>query len=257
MQLNERQEAILSLVREHGDTLSSSDLTEHFDVSVQTIRKDLNELSDKGLVKRVHGGITLPVQSHNLSFANRQAINLSAKKWIAEKVVSEIPEGASLFLGIGTTPRCIAEALMSHAGATVVTNNLNAAIALCQNPRINTYLCGGKVRPSDQDLMGEDATQYLRKFQVNYGIFGVGGLAEDGALLDFSPEESHISQAIMEHCEQSFLVADRSKYLRSAPIRTAHLKHIDRFFVDQLPDELNLVCQQWDVEVIECMESQK
>ena len=252
MQLSERQHAILKLLRQGAGTLSSGDLTHRFDVSVQTIRKDLNELSDQGLVKRVHGGITLPVQSHNLSFSNRQVINLEAKKCIARKVAEAIPEGASVFLGIGTTPQQIARELVHHNSLTVVTNNLNAALVLCQNDNIDTYLAGGRIRPSDQDLMGEDTTQFLRKFQVNYGIFGVGGLAENGALLDFSPEESHISAAIMENCEKRILVADKSKYLRSAPIRTGQMTDIDRFYIDELPEALAPACEAAGVEIIEC-----
>jgi len=253
MQLSERQNIILQRLREEGGTLSSAVVTDLFDVSVQTIRKDLNALSDAGLVKRVHGGITLPVQTHNLSFNNRQVINLQAKQAIARQVAAAIPEGASLFLGIGTTLQQIAQALLGHERLTVVTNNLNAAMTLCQNPSIDTYLCGGKLRPSDQDLMGEDATGFLRRFQVNYGIFGVGGVAENGALLDFSPEESHISAAIMDNSEHRILVADRSKYLRSAPIRTAMLADVDCFYTDSLPDTLKAACGAAGIEVIECL----
>ncbi|QEQ96654.1 DeoR/GlpR family DNA-binding transcription regulator [Neptunomonas concharum] len=253
MQLSERQEIILQRLRDEGGTLSSAVITDLFDVSIQTIRKDLNDLSDLGLVKRVHGGITLPVQSHNLSFNNRQIINLKAKQAIAQKVAASIPEGSSLFLGIGTTPQEIARALLGHNHLTVVTNNLNAAITLCQNANIETYLCGGKLRPSDQDLMGEDATRFLRKFQVNFGIFGVGGLAENGALLDFSPEESHISSAIMDNSEHRILVADKSKYLRSAPIKTAMLSDIDSFYIDQIPDDLRPICEASSIDVIECL----
>jgi len=252
MQLTERQQEILHRLREEGGTVSSNVLTSSFDVSVQTIRKDLNELSDLGLVKRVHGGITLPVQSRNLSFQNRQIINFEAKELIARTLAKNIPEGASIFLGIGTTLQKIAEALLGHPGLTVVTNNLNAALILCQNENIDTYMAGGKVRASDQDTMGEETSAFLRKFQVNYGIFGIGGLAENGALLDFSPEESHVSRAIMESCEKRILVADKQKYLRSAPIRTGMLSEVDSFYTDQLPEELEALCRDADVKVTDC-----
>jgi DeoR family glycerol-3-phosphate regulon repressor len=75
MKLSDRQTQIIEFLSSSGGTLSSSELTDRFDVSVQTIRKDLNDLSDLGLVRRVHGGITLPTQSRNLSFTNRQVIN--------------------------------------------------------------------------------------------------------------------------------------------------------------------------------------
>ena len=252
MHLSERQEAILQLVRQNGGTLSSTELTRNFNVSVQTIRKDLNDLSDLGLVKRIHGGVTLPVQNHNLSFSNRQVINLEAKKKIAKKVAESLPEGCSVFIGIGTTPQQVAQELYYHSGLTVITNNLNAALALCHNPNIDTYVTGGKLRHSDQDLTGEDTTQFIRRFEVNFGVFGVGGISEHGTLLDFTPEESHISKAIMENCEHRYLVADQSKFQRSAAVKTGQLADIDKFYTDRLPESLWQKCHEAQIEVIEC-----
>jgi len=247
--ISKRQNDILDLLKNHGGKVSSSELTEHFNVSVQTIRKDLNILSELALVKRVHGGICLPIQSHNLSFSNRQIIHLEAKKTIAQNLIQHLPEGCSIFLGIGTTPEQIARHLIHHPGLTVITNNLNAAIALCENPNIQTHMVGGRIRATDQDVVGEDATHYFRKFQVNYGICGVGGISSSGDLLDFSPEESHLSQAILENCEQRILVADHHKFQRSAPVKSSHLRNIDMFFTDQIPTELAQLCQQLDVKV--------
>jgi DeoR family glycerol-3-phosphate regulon repressor len=230
------------------------DICELFNVSVQTIRKDLNDLSDRGLVKRVHGGITLPVANQNASFNNRKVINLEQKRLIALSVAKAIPEGSSLFLGIGTTPQQIAEALLDHKMLMIVTNNLNVAMTLCQHESIETYLCGGKLRPSDQDLMGEDATDFLNKFHLDFGIFGVGGISENGTLMDFSLEESQISKTIMANCNQRFLVADKSKYCRHAPIKTAHLRDINRFFTDTLPESLSKICDKLDIDVTESQE---
>lgn len=250
MQLTDRQTRIIEFLKSRGGTLSSAELTESFDVSVQTIRKDLNELSDLGLVRRVHGGITLPTQSRNLSFTNRQVINLEEKKHIAKLMAAYIPEGASLFLGIGTTPQQIAEQLVFHSGLTVVTNNLNAALALCQNANIETYIVGGRVRTTDEDVVGEDATRYFRQFQVNYGICGVGGISDTGDLLNFSPEESHLARAILENCETRILVADSHKFTRSAPVKSGHLKDIDLFLTDYISPELQLLCTDADVRVV-------
>lgn len=247
--LSTRQKEILELLKNHGGKVSSAELTEHFDVSVQTIRKELNLLSELALVKRVHGGICLPVQRSNLSFSNRQIIHLEEKKQIASQLVAYLPEGCSIFLGIGTTPEQIARHLIHHPGLTVITNNLNAAIALCENPNIETHMVSGRIRATDQDVVGEDATQYLRKFQVNYGICGVGGISSTGDLLDFSPEESHLSQAILDNCEQRLLVADQHKFQRSAPVKSSHLKNIDMFFTNHICHELMQLCEQHDVKV--------
>jgi len=249
MELSPRQVEILRLLKANAGNVSSTELTEHFAVSVQTIRKDLNELNQQGLVNRVHGGIQLPTQSHNLSFSNRQVIHLQEKKQIAINLAEFLPEGASIFLGIGTTPQQLALQLLHHPGLTVVTNNLNAAVALCRNPNIQTYMVGGRIRATDQDVVGEDATNYFRKFQVNYGICGTGGISAQGDLLDFSPEESHLTQTILDNCEQRILIADHHKYLRSAPLKSGHLKQIDRFFTNQLDAPLAELCHQLSIRV--------
>lgn len=249
MELSARQSEIIRLLKQSGGSLSSAEVTRHFNVSVQTIRKDLNELNDLGLVNRVHGGIRLPTQSQNLSFSNRQVIHLEEKRQLAKLVADYLPEGASIFLGIGTTPEQIALQLLESRDLTVVTNNLNAAVALCRNPNIQTYMVGGRIRSQDQDVVGEDATNYFRKFQVNFGICGVGGISASGDLLDFSPEESHLSQAILQNCETRILVADHHKYLRSAPLKSAHLRDVDKFFTNAIDDELSQLCEEWDTRV--------
>ncbi|KDE39830.1 Glycerol-3-phosphate regulon repressor, DeoR family [Nitrincola lacisaponensis] len=249
MELSERQIKILAWLKQAGGQLSSQELTDAFHVSVQTIRKDLNELSDRGLVQRVHGGIRLPFHNRNLSFQTRQVINLDAKRRIGQTVAALLPEGATIFLGIGTTPQQVAAALIDHPGLQVITNNLNAAMALCHNPKIETLLTGGRIRPSDQDLMGEDATRFLRRFQVNYGIFGIGGLGPEGELMDFSPEESHLSRAIIENSDLRILVADSSKYLRKAPVRTATLSDTDLFVTDQITPELASLAEAAGIEL--------
>lgn len=249
MQLSERQTQIIEFLTSRGGTLSSSELTESFDVSVQTIRKDLNELSDLGVVRRVHGGITLPTQSRNLSFTNRQVINLEEKKHIARLAAAHIPNGASLFLGIGTTPSQIAEHLIYHTDLKVITNNLNAALALCANPNIETYVVGGRVRHTDEDIVGEEATSQFRNFQVNYGICGVAGISESGDLLNFSSEESYLFKAILENCEKSILVADHHKFLRSAPVKSGHLKDFDMLLTDAVSPELKTLCEEANLPV--------
>lgn len=249
MLLSERQTKILAWLKQAGGQLSSQELTDSFNVSVQTIRKDLNELSDQGLVQRVHGGIRLPFHNRNLSFQSRQIINLDAKRTIGQLVADLLPEGTTIFLGIGTTPQQVALALLDHPGLQVITNNLNAAMTLCHNPNIETLLTGGRIRPLDQDLMGEDATRFLRRFQVNFGIFGIGGMGPQGDLMDFSPEESYLSRAIIENSDQRILVADSSKYLRKAPVRTGTLSDVDLFVTDQITAPIATLCEAARVEI--------
>lgn len=250
MTLSERQQIILKKLTQSGGDLSSHQIESLFDVSIQTIRKDLNALSQQGLVRRVHGGITLPAKNHNLSFANRQIINLKAKQVIAERLVKALPKDSSLFLGIGTTPLQVAKVLsVQQQSYTVITNNLHVALVLSQSRQTRTYLSGGELRHSDQDLMGPVAEQFLARFQVNFGVFGVGGLSKTGDLLDFSLQESQISRTIMQNCERKILIADSSKLGRHALIKTGHLSEVDELYTESLNDELATLCEACEVTV--------
>ncbi len=257
MALSRRQQRIIDKLHETNGVLSSAEITSLFDVSVQTIRKDLNELSELGLVRRVHGGISLPSNNHNLSFSNRTVMNLAEKHTIARKVVELLPENSSIFLGIGTTPQQVAQALLDHPGLTVVTNNINVSLTLSNNPEIQTYLAGGIVRSSDQDTMGPETIAFLNKFNIQYGVFGIGGLNQKGQLLDFSPEESSVSCAIMENSETRILVADHTKIDRYAPVVTGSLGDIDILVMDFIPESIKQSCVAFETETIEAGSTQE
>ena len=228
------------LYQSNGE-LSTIAITAQFNVTIQTIRRDLNELSELGMVRRVHGGINLPSSNQNVSFSNRTIMNLEAKQNIARKVVEILPADTSVFLGIGTTPQQVAQALLDHPGLTVVTNNINVAATLCHNPNIQTHMAGGKVRANDQDVMGLETLEFMSKFNIQYGIFGIGGLSKKGQLLDFSTEESNITRTIIEHSETQILIADKTKLNRYAPVITAQLKDIDFLVMDIISDPIRQV----------------
>jgi DeoR family glycerol-3-phosphate regulon repressor len=251
MSLSHRQQRIIDQLHETNGVLSSAEITSLFNVSIQTIRKDLNELSELGFVRRIHGGISLPNNNHNLPFSNRTVMNLTEKQYIARKVVELLPENSSIFLGIGTTPQQVAQALLDHPGLTVVTNNINVSLTLSHNPKIQTYLAGGLVRPSDQDTMGPETTDFLNKFNIQYGIFGIGGLNQKGQLLDFSQEESSVSRTIMQNSETRILVADNTKIDRYAPVVTGTLGDVDILVMDFISDSIKQSCAAFETETIE------
>lgn len=251
MTLSNRQQSIIDKLQNTNGVLSSAEITSMFNVSVQTIRKDLNELSELGLVRRVHGGISLPGTNHNVSFSHRKVMNLAAKQAVARKVVSLLPEDSSVFIGIGTTLEQVAIALLDHPGLTVVTNNINVALTLSNNLNIQTYLAGGLVRPADQDTMGSETAEFFNKFNIQYGVFGVGGLSQKGQLLDFSTEESSVSRTIMKNSETRILVADHSKINRYAPVVTGTLGDIDVLIIDSVTESFRWTCMEFESEIIE------
>lgn len=129
MKQTQRHDAIIELVKKQG-YVSTEELVEQFAVSPQTIRRDLNDLAEQKMILRHHGGAALPSSSVNTSWHDRKATQTQEKERIARKVASQIPDGATLFIDIGTTPEAVAHALLEHNDLRIVTNNLNVATTL-------------------------------------------------------------------------------------------------------------------------------
>lgn len=232
MLADQRGRAIVERVREKGFQ-SIEALAEEFGVTPQTIRRDVNSLNDLGLLRRRHGGVELPAQGENLAYPARQLLNIAAKRAIAQLVARDVPPRASLFFGIGTTPEQCALALVDHPQLRVMTNNLNVAMRLAHNPGCEIVVAGGRVRNLDRDVVAGEAHDFFGRFSVDIGIFGVGGVAPDGTLLDFSLDEVAMREALMRHCRQRFLVLDHSKFGRDATVRGGHICDASAVYCDR------------------------
>jgi len=128
----------------------------------------------------------------------------------------------------------------------VITNNLNVAAAFARNPEVEITMAGGTLRPFDRDIIGDTAVRFFSSFKADIGIFGVGGIDDDGALLDFYIGEVQARQAIAANCRTSLLVADISKFGRNATVRGGHLNDCHHLFIDQpVPADFRHLAEQY------------
>lgn len=231
---NERMRSILTIVEELGFQPIEA-LAGRFGVTTQTIRRDVNALCDRGLCRRRHGGIDVLPKGENVDYPSRRILNRDAKRRIARYVADAVPDGASLFFGIGTTPEECAQAMLNRDGLRVMTNNLNVAAVLSRNPSCELTIAGGRLRNLDGDVVAGEAHGFFTRFSADIGIYGVGGVAEDGSLLDFSHDEVRMRSDLASHCRKRYLVLDHSKFGRSATVRGGHITESDCVFTDQLP----------------------
>jgi DeoR family glycerol-3-phosphate regulon repressor len=229
-----RARQILDLVKGRG-LVDIAELAHQFDVTPQTIRRGVNQLSELGLLRRVHGGVTLPPTGANLPYEARQDQRLEGKRRIASAVAAFIPHGASVSIGLGTTPHQVALALRSHKRLRVVTNSLRVVFALAGSEDLEIAVAGGFLRPADLDVVGEAAVRCFSGFKTDFAVFGVGGIDADGMLLDFDPAEVAAREAMRLNCRQSLLVADASKFGRPAMARGGRLADMDHLFIDERP----------------------
>lgn len=245
----ERLQDIQIIARRDG-RVTVEGLAAHFNVTLQTIRRDLAELADQGKLQRVHGGAILPSTVANIRYTDRRDLNEEGKSAIARAAARDIPNGCSLFLSIGTTTEAVARALLGHRDVMVLTNNLNVANILVDNPNCEIIVVGGLLRRVDGGLVGNVTTQAIGQFKFDLAVISCSALDEDGDMLDFDIQEVGVSQAILKQARRSFLVADHSKFRRRAPARIGSLAQMDNFYTDApLSAALADACRGWSTAV--------
>jgi len=235
MSLAPRQQNILELVRERG-YVSIEELAQHFAVTPQTIRRDINQLAEVGLLRRYHGGAAHDSSVENTAYSMRASQMRDEKRRIAEAMAAHVPDQASLFINIGTTTEAIAHALLNHHGLKIITNNLHVANILSAKDDFDVLIAGGTVR-SDGGVVGQATADFMKQFKVDYALIGISGIDEDGTLLDFDFQEVRVSQAIIDNARKVYLAADSSKFGRSAMTRLGSLEQIDSLFTETRPEE--------------------
>ncbi len=248
--LSARQEAIILLVEQTGFA-TIAELAERFDVTTQTIRRDVNALCGSQDLARFHGGVGLPNSVQNEDYSDRRSVLASAKDDIGTLVRSIIPNNASLFMNIGTTTEAVAQHLLNHQGLRIVTNNLHIADVFSKVPGYQVMVSGGYVRGGDGGIVGEGAIDFLRGFRLDFGIIGISGIDPDGSLLDFDYREVRAAQAIIANARKTILVADHTKFGRAAMAKVAALDSIDVLVTDMpVPPAFDDVMESAGVEVV-------
>jgi len=219
MDLTSRQQDILSAARNDG-RVGVDALAQAFAVTPQTIRRDLNDLCQRGLLSRVHGG-AMPANSvSNVDYEERRNLASAEKR------------------------------LIGLAGLVIITNNINVINILNGTPRKELILAGGVVRQGDGGIVGEAAVAFIRQFKADIAVIGASAIDDDGAILDFDQREVSVARAILESARKVILVADHLKFERTAPMRICDLDRIDIFVTDRTPPAAFMrACKMHDVTV--------
>ena len=255
--LNKRQHDILSLAEKEG-YVSVENLAETFEVTQQTIRRDINNLCDHELLTRTHGVAFYSSGVRNFAYKSRKSLASDEKKEIADAVAAIIPDNSSIVINIGTTTEQVAESLLSHQGLKVITNNINIVNIFAQSNNAEVWLAGGKVRNLDSAVIGKNTADFIKLFKVDYAVVGVSAIDNDGSLMDFDSEEVLVSRAIFKHCRKLILVADNFKFERTAPMLIGNISEIDTLVTNIQPSlEIINICNKNNVEIIVVSSSNK
>jgi DeoR family glycerol-3-phosphate regulon repressor len=230
-----RHELIVELVNSRG-FVSIDDLATHFDVTPQTVRRDINNLASENRVRRFHGGASAAPSTQNTEYTKRKHMQSPEKARIAKEVARHIPDQASLFINIGTTNEAIAHELLSRTGLKIITNNLHVAAIVSGKEDFDVIIAGGKVRSRDGGIIGEATMDFVQQFRVDYGIIGISGIDEDGSLMDFDYQEVRVAQALIRNSRQVMLACDHTKFGRHAMNRLGDLSSVHVLVTDREPE---------------------
>lgn len=229
--MNPREQQILSKARKTG-FVSVEDIASEHQVTLQTARRDLGRLAELGWLTRVHGGAVPVGESEQSEYIRRKQSGRAAKRAIAQAVAQRIPDGASVFINIGTTNEAVAEALIARSGLQVVTNNIHVAATLSGRSDARVIIAGGEVRSEDGGVVGEATRDFVDQFRLDFAILGISAVDSEGVMLEHDYREARIAQAIMANAKHRILVAEGSKFNRTAMTRVADLSDIQEVFSD-------------------------
>lgn len=247
----ERQRAIASSLLAQ-QVVTVTDLCQRFNVSANTIRRDLRALEQSRVVTVVHGGaLSNESKDTEIPFPKRQVSAVNEKMLIGTRAAQLVEDGEAIILDAGTTTHEIAKALRCRQDLTVITNAINIAQELAECPGIVTILSGGVVRAKSNCLVGQTAERTLSEWHVAKAFISVGGVDIEAGLTNPNPFEATVKQAMIKAARQVILVATSDKFgYRSlapfAPITAVHTIVTD----DKLPADIAASIRRLGIELI-------
>jgi len=234
MTLTKRQTSILQATRQRG-TVRISDLAEDMGVSLETVRRDIRPLVDRGELTKVHGAVRFSSASTEAPFERRMREQEAEKRQIARHVADLVEDGDSIMLDTGTTTSMLAKALLGKRGLTIVTNSSDIARTLATVNGNRVYMAGGELHGDNGAAFGRSATDFIAAFSVRYAIISIAAIDAEMGLMDYHLAEAEFARTVLERGQQRFVITDHTKFNRKALVRVAGFEEFDRLVTDQAP----------------------
>ncbi|KAA0992900.1 DeoR/GlpR family DNA-binding transcription regulator [Dyadobacter aurulentus] len=236
MTFQERKKIIVSAVYEAG-SLSVFELAEVLGTSPATIRRDLHEISEDGLLIRTHGGAMKPESQVVTSFAGKKDQFDNRKRMIGEAAASYVQDGDTIFMDCGSTVFQMCAHLKKKVNIRIITNSLPVIAELIDIPSIRINLVGGELDKSRKAVHGEKAIQHVNSYHAAKAFIGVDGISPENGLTAHSEAESSITTAYIKNADNVFLLCDSSKIGRNSYIKFAALNEVSCLVTDDQLDK--------------------
>jgi DeoR/GlpR family transcriptional regulator of sugar metabolism len=245
----ERRQRILDQLNRDGKAIAA-ELSLQFGVSEDTIRRDLREMADAGLLQRVHGG-ALPLSSAVASYAVRETLAIPAKSSIGKAAASLISSGQVIIFDSGTTTLEVAKHLPADLTATTITVSPQIAIALAGYANLEVILVGGQLNPRTMAVDGSVALESIQTIRADVCILGVCSLHPEVGVTAAGFEEAHLKRAMIASAAEVIAVATADKLGAAAPYRVSSIHDVTHIVTEMdISDEAIAPYQALDISVI-------
>ncbi|MGM7719752.1 DeoR/GlpR family DNA-binding transcription regulator [Metabacillus sp. Hm71] len=227
----ERQKQILKHLHEYR-SVKIVDLSKTLNVTRETIRKDLYEMEEEGLVRKVHGGAILNKANLETNYHHRIHTNDGEKRSIAKKAAELVADGDTMYIDYGTTALYFVREILDKKNLTILTNSLPIANELIDYSNHEVVVIGGSIRKNERSLFGPIAYRVIQDLYVDIGFFGTGGVDLEAGFTNFHLGESEVSRLMVKHSQKRVLLADYSKFNTQAMNKVASFDEIDILITD-------------------------
>lgn len=247
----ERRDAITKKIMQDKKILVS-DLSSRFNVSEETIRRDLEKLEKEGILTRTHGGATLNQQmNQDIPYVTRNTLNRDMKQHIAQKVLDIIPDHATLMVDSSSTVYEAIDMMKEvRENLTVITNSLDILYSFLSSD-LQLISTGGSLRKHSRSLVGVSAELTLNRYNVDYGIFSCRSLSLSSGVMDSNEPESEIKKKMSNRSAQIILLVDSTKFDTESFINVFSLDELDYLVTDKKPPQVWIdACEEKEITLI-------
>jgi DeoR family transcriptional regulator, fructose operon transcriptional repressor len=227
----ERRQRIMDLLKEKK-VLKHSELTEELGISIDTLRRDLNILSENREIEKIYGGIKLvETDMGESAMADRMVSRLEEKESIARRCDEQIQEGDCIYIDSGSTTYQLAKALKNRKNLTVVTNSLPVITELI-NSEVELIIIGGKIRRHESSVVAYDYIFNFDELNIVKAFICASGITTERGISDYNLEEAVTRKKIIEISKEVYVAADHTKFGKEVTVRIAPLEKIDYIVTD-------------------------
>ena len=245
----ERRSQIVEMLNKNN-TVSNTEIMQTFGISIETVRRDLQYLEERGLLERVYGGaIRRRFLNVEPEYLNREQENSNEKILIATAAEKLIEDSDTVFFDLGTTVQLLAKGLDANKRITAFTNSLRTAITLSDKGE-KVVLPGGELRGGEYAVSGSMSEDCMQTFNVDKAFIGVGGI-NDGGVTDFIVSEARLRAKVIKNASKVIALADYSKFGVRAMCNVCSLEDVDVLITDdKAPMEMLKEFEKKGVQVI-------